>query len=362
MLRRIIEDDLCPALSSPDSELPFMSLVNLAATLLLAAPTLFAVSVSFAAPALFATPRAPKSAAIEPARAPAYPPSTAEAIIQGIYRDRARSEEWFHTNTQSFLAAVQRKDFGERASLTIGSAEDCDLRVNDGLFRPHHLRVTLRGDSFRVEAVDDSAQFRVAEAGPRDTTVGPGSLAIGKLGMLWGRYHVRLSHQRHPAIILFDGWSKRFSEYRGLKHFPADLKYRFMLPMEVASAPDTIQLASTRGAARPAVRLGWFNFMVGETRCRLAVIRMIEPGLPPDNMAVFFRDATSGKETAALGRYAEVRRLGNSDKYLLDFNLATNPACAFSDLYNCPVPPRENTLKVAILAGEKDLGYLTAKK
>ena len=339
-----------------------MSLVNLAATALLAAPALFAVSVSFAAPADLATSSAPKTAAIEPARAPVYPPSTAEAIIQGIYHDRGKSEDWFHTNTQSFLAAVQRKDFGERASLTIGTAEDCDLRVNDGLFRPHHLRVTLRGDLFLVEAVDDSAQFRVGQAEPRDTTIGPSSLAIGKQGMLWGRYHVRLSHQRHPAIILFDGWSPRFSEYRGLKHFPPDLKYRFMLQMEHASAPDTIQLASTRGSARPAVRLGWFNFMVGKTRCRLAVLRMIEPGLPPDNMAVFFRDGTSGKETAALGRYVEVRRAGASGKYLLDFNLATNPACAFSDLYNCPIPPKENMLKVPILAGEKDLGYLAAKK
>lgn len=339
-----------------------MSLVTLAATALLAAHALFAASVSFAAPAAHATPGAPKAAAVEPARAPVYPPSIAEAIIQGIYRDRGKSEEWFHTNTQSFLAAIQRKDFDDHASLTIGSAEDCDVRVNDGLFRPHHLRVTLRGDSFRVEAVDDSAQFRIGEAEPRDTTVGPNSLAIGKRGMLWGRYNLRLSHQGHPALILFDGWSNRFHEYRGLKHFPADLSYRFMLPMEAASAPETIHVASTRGPARPAVRLGWFNFMVGTARCRLAVLRMVEPGLPPDNMAVFFRDATSGKETAALGRYLEVRRVGTSEKYLLDFNLATNPACAFSDLYNCPIPPRENTLKVSILAGEKDLGYLTAKK
>ena len=337
-----------------------MSLVTLAA--LLAASVLFGASVSFGAPVVPAKAGALKSAAIEPARAPAYPPSTTEAIIEAIYRDRGKSEEWFHTNTQSFLAAVQRKDFGDRTSLMIGSAEDCDLRVADGLFRPHHLRVSLRGDSFRVEAVDDSAQFRVGEGEPRDTTIGPHSIAIGKQGMLWGRYNLRLSHQRQPALILFDGWSPRFSEYRGLKHFPADLKYRFMLAMEADSAPDTIQLASTRGPSRTAVRLGWFNFMVGETPCRLAALRMIEPGLPPDNMAVFFRDATSGKETVALGRYLEVRQIGTSGRYLLDFNLASNPACAFSDLYNCPIPPKENTLKVPILAGEKDLGYLTAKK
>ena len=39
--------------------------------------------------------------------------------------------------------------------------------------------------------------------------------------------------------------------------------------------------------------------------------------------------------------------------YLLDFNLAYNPACAFSEYYNCPVPPKENMLKMAIQAGER---------
>ena len=39
---------------------------------------------------------------------------------------------------------------------------------------------------------------------------------------------------------------------------------------------------------------------------------------------------------------------------MLDFNNAYNPACAVSEHYNCPIPPRANTLKVAIRAGEKD--------
>jgi len=316
-----------------------MSCVTLVVTVLLATPGVF-------------VPAGPVS----------YPSAMAEAVIQSIYRGRERTEEWFHTNPESFLAAIQRRDFAERTSLTIGTAEDCDLQIDDGLFRPHHLRVTVAGDSFHVEALDDSALFRVAEFETRDTTIAPNSIAIGKQGVLWGRYHLRLSHQHHPAIILFDAWSPRFHEYRGLKHFPADLNYRFALPLEPNPSPDTISIASTRGPGRPAARLGWFNFMVGKTHCRVVVLRMIEPGLPPDNMVVFFRDATSGKETAALGRYAEVHRLGNTGNYLLDFNSATSPSCAFSDLYNCPIPPKENTLKVAILAGEKDLGYLKARK
>ena len=37
----------------------------------------------------------------------------------------------------------------------------------------------------------------------------------------------------------------------------------------------------------------------------------------------------------------------------LDFNLAYSPFCAYSEAYECPLPPRENWLEVAIPAGER---------
>ena len=38
---------------------------------------------------------------------------------------------------------------------------------------------------------------------------------------------------------------------------------------------------------------------------------------------------------------------------MLDFNKCYNPWCAYSDGFNCPIPPTENRLKTSILAGEK---------
>ena len=83
---------------------------------------------------------------------------------------------------------------------------------------------------------------------------------------------------------------------------------------------------------------------------------MLEPGVGETDISVFFRDATTGKTTYQLGRYVDVKPLAN-DRYLLDFNFAYNPACAVSDHYNCPIPPRANTLDVAIPAGEMDSHY-----
>jgi len=38
----------------------------------------------------------------------------------------------------------------------------------------------------------------------------------------------------------------------------------------------------------------------------------------------------------------------------IDFNKAYNPYCAYSTGYNCPIPPAENYLPIAVKAGEKN--------
>ena len=65
-----------------------------------------------------------------------------------------------------------------------------------------------------------------------------------------------------------------------------------------------------------------------------------------------FRDGTSGRETYGAGRHLDIRVEANGS-YVLDFNFAYNPYCAYSDAYSCPLPPAENWLPVRIEAGER---------
>ena len=78
---------------------------------------------------------------------------------------------------------------------------------------------------------------------------------------------------------------------------------------------------------------------------------MNEPGVTPDSLEVYFVDATSGRESYRM-RYVELTK-ETDGRLVLDFNRAYNPACAYSPFYNCPIPPPDNHLKVAIRAGEK---------
>ena len=276
--------------------------------------------------------------------------AAADSIRAAIEKGRAETREWLKSGASSYLATAQRVDFPRRGKLTVGAAERCDLRLDDPAIRPVHLEVTVVGDSFRVEARDDAASFKVKGADVRAATVGPSTIGVG-------RYHLRLSHQRYPAIIVFDPRSPRYQHYKGIDYFPVDLAWRYVLPLTPNPRTDTTVILSTRGSQRRAVLAGWFDFRVGRTPCRLEAHRLLEPGVGESDIAVFFRDATTGKESYPIGRYLDPVRLADG-RYVLDFNLAYNPACAYSDHYNCPIPSRANRLKVAVRAGEKDSHYL----
>jgi uncharacterized protein len=114
---------------------------------------------------------------------------------------------------------------------------------------------------------------------------------------------------------------------------------------------------STRGNKRRALRVGAFELSLGGKAVRLTALRLLEPGVGEAELSIFFRDATTGRESYPVGRYLEPDPVsGRPDEYMLDFNRAYNPTCAFSPLYNCPIPPRENVLAVPVRAGELDPG------
>jgi uncharacterized protein (DUF1684 family) len=244
---------------------------------------------------------------------------------------------------------VLRVDFGEPARLVVGSAADCAVRIDDPEMPAHALEVTVVGDSFRVASLDPGTPFRWRNLDFMAASLGPSAIALG-------RWTLRLSHQRFPAIIVFDPRSPRRAGYKGLRYFPVDFAYRFRAPLVPASHPDTVIIQSTRGNLRRALRVGWFDLRIKGRRCRLEAHRLLEPGVDESSLSVFFRDATTGKSTYPVGRYVDPEPAGDG-RWIVDLNTAYNPACAFSPHYNCPIPTAANALKVAITAGEQDAHY-----
>ena len=73
-----------------------------------------------------------------------------------------------------------------------------------------------------------------------------------------------------------------------------------------------------------------------------------------DYLFLPFTDLSNGETTYEGGRYLDFKTGDiQHGKLMVDFNKCYNPYCAYSDGYNCPVPPAENRLQLEIPVGEK---------
>lgn len=146
----------------------------------------------------------------------------------------------------------------------------------------------------------------------------------------------------------------RKDAFQGLSYFPIDLKYRYQLRLHRYDEKKTSKIITSSGMQRDAVKYGYFKFDMEGNDCILQVYKLLDiQSKYPDYLFVPFMDATTGKESYPGGRYLDFEEI-DSGIYTLDFNLAYNPSCAYGKTgYNCPIPPAENKLQVAIYAGEK---------
>lgn len=141
--------------------------------------------------------------------------------------------------------------------------------------------------------------------------------------------------------------------FRGLEYYPVDPALSFRVKLSRYPSPREVRIGTNTGEVRSGLRYGYFEFEVNGRPFRLQAYRMDEDqGGRGPSLFVPFRDATTGTETYAAGRYIELPE-NTTGIYELDFNRAYNPFCAYGRDYSCPVPPAENTLPLPIRAGEK---------
>jgi hypothetical protein len=188
---------------------------------------------------------------------------------------------------------------------------------------------------------------------------------------LWRTTRERL-YREHPQSPVPPGERDGFRA----RHFPHDPSRRF----EVAPTADDTQvqvaagsggfggpgglggalamdLPVSAGGTMSFSRIGHVEIPFAEGVRRLGVYWMAGYA---GGIFLPFRDATSGGETYAAGRYlldsAKAADLGGNRErgtLVLDFNFAFQPSCAFDPKWACPLAPPENRLDIAVRAGER---------
>jgi uncharacterized protein (DUF1684 family) len=121
---------------------------------------------------------------------------------------------------------------------------------------------------------------------------------------------------------------------------------RFEAPVEVFAEKTPVTMQTSTGDEQHYVRYGRFKFQVDGQEAELTIYAGNHGFFLP------FVDSLANRETYGAGRYLEPQPL-IEDRFLIDFNYAYNPYCAYNPNWSCPLTPFENRLKVPIRAGEK---------
>ncbi|MBE2281516.1 MAG: DUF1684 domain-containing protein [Ignavibacteriaceae bacterium] len=142
-------------------------------------------------------------------------------------------------------------------------------------------------------------------------------------------------------------------EFSKLKYFPVNQKFVFESKLYEYDNKEEITIFGTKGEARKVLKFGYvvFNYDGKEHKINVYLGKSKDG---TEYHSIWFTDLTTGKETYKVGRYLDFEYSSDkSKKYLIDFNLAYNPYCAYSPIYSCAIPSKEDFIDIAITAGEK---------
>ena len=139
----------------------------------------------------------------------------------------------------------------------------------------------------------------------------------------------------------------------GMQYFPPSEDYAFYAEFKLISKPDTVQLLTSKGSEKRAMLRYWTFTFHGQDGPTYSLTGFKSLNQEDDVIFIPFKDKTNGFDTYEAGRYLEVEESSDNGEYLLYFNKAYNPYCAYNKEYVCPLVPKDNILTVSIKAGEK---------
>lgn len=175
--------------------------------------------------------------------------------------------------------------------------------------------------------------------------------------MRWQGYRADQNNlfKTHPQTPLTP---EQVADFTALKYYPYDPGLRFSLPVEPVTDREILRIDLQEDGPTRLLPFGRISFEVGNQQVCLTLYWIQGYG---GGIFLPFRDLTNAAETYEGGRYL-IDTIKGADlgweggNLVVDFNFAYNPSCAYNERWSCPLPPPENSLPVAIEAGEMRFG------
>jgi len=159
------------------------------------------------------------------------------------------------------------------------------------------------------------------------------------------------------GLILDPRTTVRVGDSIYLDYYPVKEKNKVYCSVEVLHGQEPFDMPTYSGQIKSFIKYARFSFVFSGKPISLMAYRNLQTINSPiykDHLFIPFKDPGNGKQTYGGGRYLDFRLGDIKDGHaLLDLNRIYNPWCAYSDGYNCPIPPFENHLQINIKAGEK---------
>jgi uncharacterized protein (DUF1684 family) len=148
---------------------------------------------------------------------------------------------------------------------------------------------------------------------------------------------------------------ERRSGWPGASWYPYDPAWRIMGIVNPVARRHTLELALAADGITRCTRVATIEFAVHGQSATLPLYWFEGYG---GGLWLPFADSSNGASTYGGGRYlydtikgADLGAAPND--FVLDFNFAYNPSCAYEDRWSCPLPTSESRLPFEILAGER---------
>ncbi len=151
------------------------------------------------------------------------------------------------------------------------------------------------------------------------------------------------SHPQSPLTI------EQQQAFDGLAYYEPNPALDLALEVSEFGIKETIIMQTTTGTQQEFLKWGQVSFEVNGETAVLTLFYSQRTG----HFFLPFMDATNQDETYSGGRYLDPVSVGDN-RFVVNFNLAYAPYCAYNDNFTCPIPPKENRLAVRIEAGEKN--------
>jgi uncharacterized protein len=145
----------------------------------------------------------------------------------------------------------------------------------------------------------------------------------------------------------------------GVRFYPVDASYKVVAAVQKLDGEKFFPMATSSGITKQAIRYAKLTFSLDGKEYVLygyQLSMLLETEKYKNDFFIPFLDGNSGDESYVGGKYIDFSTtdITADKKLVIDFNRSYNPYCAFRAGYNCPIPPKENTLEIGIRAGEMD--------